>query len=1348
MKRFAAFLIDHRRIISLIMLFIAVICGVLALQVPINRDRTKYLADGSAMKRGLSIMESDFPEAEEKSSIRVMFDDLSSGQIPEIRARLEALDNVSTVEYDADSEKYNKGSHTLFVVNSKYDYGDEEEKALEDAIGSGFPEFTMAYQNNDIPATDVPPWILIFALSLALIILLVMSHSWLDPILFLLTIGFAVVINFGTNIFLPHIDTMTATVGPVLQLALSMDYSIILMNRYRQEKERHGDRQEAMKAALAGSISSIASSSLTTVAGLLALVFLSFKLGPELGIVLAKGVFISMLCVFTVLPVMILTLDRALEKTRKKAPRIPTGFLARFSHKARFVMPAVFALLLAGSFILQRSTTITFADNGDDPLADIFPKENTIVLVYANEDDGSIPGMIDALEKDERITSILAYPNTLGKEMDAGEMCSAIRELGGDTQIDEDILRMLYFTDAGGDLPVLTVSEFLGFLTGTVMHSETLSEYMDDRIRENAAYFEKFSDAQALTAPMTAEEMAEFLSIKKENAEQLYLLRAIREGVPDSGTMTLSAFTDFVLNTAAENDTYSKQFDPSALAALRQMQVFTDKEAIRAKRSVGELSALLGMEESTVSTVFRLFSAGDVSAKRMSAARFSAFLRESVMQDEAFSPYFDESTKAQLLALDELMNLASSGQELTVGQTAQVLGMTEESVAGLYALFYAGDPAFQRETAAMTMPLSEFLPLLRANAPGEQASQLEQLEKMADAAVSDKQLDAAAMAGVVGITPMEAAGVYMLNSAETMTLPDFLSAALLLAPDNAGLQQAVRVVQLTVSGEALDAPALASAFGTDMMQVYQLFALSLASRKTVPLAGFTGFLVDSVLTSEAYAASFSPAQAAQLRQLNGILQLAASGEALDAPTLAGVFAMDTDMAETVFRLYYGGDAGDTRMSLREFAAFLLADPLMNAGMDPSSLAGLRSLQDIMNAAESETAFTSGELAAFLGLEPAQAEQLYILHMYEAGDGKGWLLSPRDFVDFAVTEVLGSEEYAGQFDEASAEDLQLGRTLIDAVVSGKAYTAGEMSALLASLTEDISANEVEVMYLYYGGIHNRDPEVKMTIPQLFGFLSGELVTDPRFSGLIDEKTKASISDSRTELEDAVRQMKGDRYSRLVLTSDYPDESPETAAFVARLRQLFTDGLGEYYLVGNSVMVSEMDETFGKEYLLITLITAIAVFLVVLIAFRNPTLPLILTLIVQCGVFITVTVIGAYTGSIYYLALLIVQSILMGATIDYGIVFCNFYRENRKALPAADALKAAYEGSIHTIMTSGSIIVLVLAILGIFVTSKMISEVSITLSIGALIAILLILLVLPGLVACCDRLIGKGREKAKG
>jgi predicted RND superfamily exporter protein len=175
-----------------------------------------------------------------------------------------------------------------------------------------------------------------------------------------------------------------------------------------------------------------------------------------------------------------------------------------------------------------------------------------------------------------------------------------------------------------------------------------------------------------------------------------------------------------------------------------------------------------------------------------------------------------------------------------------------------------------------------------------------------------------------------------------------------------------------------------------------------------------------------------------------------------------------------------------------------------------------------------------------------------------------------------------------------------------------------------------------------------------------------------------------------------------------------------------------------------MVSEMDAAFDNEYLMITLITAFAVFFVVLIAFRNPTLPLILTLIVQCGVFITVAVTGAYSGSIYYLALLIVQSILMGATIDYGIVFCNFYKESRKMMPVPDALKAAYEASIHTIMTSSTMLIFALAAIGIFVKSAIISEVCITLAIGVLVAVILILFILPGMVACCDRLLGKRKE----
>lgn len=1344
MKKFADFLIDRRYVMLAIMLVLTIVCGVLATMVPINKDRTEYLADDSNMKQGLSLMESAFPEAAEKASIRVMFDDLTAEQITDVKTRLEAIPNVSSVTYDAHSEDYNKDNRTLFVVNSEFDYNTDEEKAIEAAIENGFPEFTMAYQNNDIQSTEVPMWLILTALALMTVVLLIMCNSWLEPILILATIGVAVVINMGTNVFLPYTDELTASVGPIIQLVLSMDYSIILMSRYRQEKNKGSNRLDAMKTALAGSISSIASSSLTTVVGLLALVFLSFKLGPELGIVLAKGVFISMLCVFMLLPVMVLALDPWLEKTKKKAPHIPMGPFSKISHRARYVMPAVFAILLIGSFILQGFTTITFTEKSEDPLAEVFPKDNTVVLIYHNKDEGQISGIVSELETDDRISSILGYSNTLGKEMTAAEMCDAINALSGDRGIDEDVIRMLYFLAAGGELPTIRAAEFMNFITDKVLPNETFSEYLDDHIRGNVAYFEKFSNQEKLTTPMTADEMAEFFSIEKESIEQLYLYNAIQNGVVDSGTMTLPTFVDFVLNTVAKDQTYGAMFDSATLSSLKQMETYTDKNTVQAKRTVSELATMLGINESIVKTVFILHNAGDISGKTMTIAEFSTFLCDHMLKDAMFSSYFDDTTKAQAQTMHGLIQLAASKQGLTVEQMAQTLGMEKDKVSGLYYLHFSTDPAFQQEVAAMKMPLAAFLSLLKANASGEQLAQLTQVEQLIHLAVSGQQLDAAAMAGITGMDVNQVSGIYMMHSTQTMTLPSFLAAALQLAPDNAALQQLNQIVQLAVSGESLDATTLASVFGIETTQVYQLFGITLSAQKTVALAEFTNFLVNSVLTNGAYAGSIPTEQAAQLQQMNSIVQLAVSGAPLDANALAQTFSMDANMITTVFRLCFGADISGKTMSLKAFADFILSDSLMSSMMDKASLGQLRYMQWIIDASVNETVFTSKGLAEFLGMDAAQAEQLYILYMNE--NGASWKLSPQRFVSLAVTDVLENEDFAEYFDENSAADLKLGHTLIEAVVSGKAYTVSEMSELLMSLTDDVSENEIELMYLYYGGINDTDTGRTMTIPQLFSFLCDELMNDERFTGYFDEETRADALSSKTELTDAMEQMKGDTYSRLVLTSDYADESPETHAYIEKLNELCENNLSEYYLVGNSVMVSEMGETFGSEYLLITLITAIAVFLVVLLAFRNPTLPLILTLVVQCGVFITVTVIGAYSGSIYYLALLIVQSILMGATIDYGIVFCNFYKESRKTMDVTEALKAAYEGSIHTIMTSGSILVLVLAILGSFVSSAMISEVCITLSIGVLIAILLILFVLPGMVACCDRLLGRRNRKA--
>lgn len=1036
MKKIADFFVNRRFLILTVMLIITVICGVLATTVEINKDRTLYLADSSNMKQGLSVMGSEFPEAEEKSSIRVMFEGLSEEEVAGVKAKLEALTGVSSVTYDPNSESYNKDGHTLFVVNSRYDYKSDEELAIEEALSKDFSAYKMVYKNNDIPSTEVPIWLLASAVVLAVIVLIIMSPTWLDPFLFLLTLTIALAINFGTNVILPYTDEMTATVGPILQLVLSMDYSIILITRYRQEKLTHGNNIDAMKTALAGSITSIASSSLTTAVGLLALVFLSFKLGPELGIVLSKGVFISMICVLTVLPTVILAADKWLEKTRKKSLHIPLGKLAKISFGTRRVMPVIFVVLLVASFILQGYTTITFSEDGDDPVAAVFHKENTAVVIYDNKDEAHVEGVIAELEKDEKISSILGYSNTLGLEMSTEEMSVAISSLGSDIALDTDLIRMLYFMAEDSTLPTLTASEFMSFISEKVLQNETFSGYIDDSIRENIGNLEKFADKEKLTTPMTSEEIAEFFGFENEQAEQLYLFYNIQNGVEDSGEMSLSTFVNFILNTVAKDETYGAMFDEETLSSLEELQFYTDKNVVQAKYGSSTLSSILGVGETLVKTVF--FVNGNVD----------------------------------------------------------------------------------------------------------------------------------------------------------------------------------------------------------------------------------------------------------------------------------------------------------KMSIEEFINFVASSNIVSGLIDQETSSKITLAQSVINATVNGTRFTSSELSDLLGMDAEQAEQLYILYMSK--NGADWKLSPRDFVAFAVSDVLGNESFADMIDEKYASDLKLGYTIIEAIVSEKSYSSSEMSSLLASMTDEAPQSYVDLLYIFYGATTDAVADIKLTMPELFSLICDELLLDERFSEFFDEDTKNVILSSKAQLNDAILQLRGDKYARLVITSSYPYESPETGDYITRLNELCEENFREYYLIGNSVMVHEMDETFDKEYLMISFITAIAIFFVVLFAFKNPTMPLLLTLVVQCGVFITTTIIGAYSGSIYYLALLIVQSILMGATIDYGIVFCNFYNESRQRMSVIDALRAAYEGSCHTIMTSGSILVLVLAALGLYATSEMISEVCVTLSIGVFIALVLILFVLPGMVACFDKL----------
>ena len=314
--------------------------------------------------------------------------------------------------------------------------------------------------------------------------------------------------------------------------------------------------------------------------------------------------------------------------------------------------------------------------------------------------------------------------------------------------------------------------------------------------------------------------------------------------------------------------------------------------------------------------------------------------------------------------------------------------------------------------------------------------------------------------------------------------------------------------------------------------------------------------------------------------------------------------------------------------------------------------------------------------------------------------------------------------------------------------GNPNTPEEMTGLFAGVSDRLDENTVSLLYLYYFSTTEGSASWTLSVDELYGFLSGSVLSDPRFSGFIDADPRDEINAMKAEIDAGVQQLIGPDYSRMILTVALQDGSDASTDFMRTLSAESDDAFnGNYYFIGNAPMVYEMSRTFGDDYLLITILTAIAIFLVVAITFRSFVIPLILVMIIQGGVYLTVSLSGLQGNSIFYLALLIVQCILMGATIDYGILLTSYYKEARNTKDRGEAIIAAYNGSIHTILTSGLIMMLVTGIVGYAFENPTIGQICQIISMGALSAMLLIVFILPGVLAAFDRLICKEEHTAR-
>lgn len=1394
MKKIASFIVNKRFLLLGIVFCITAVCGFLTFRVDINTDMTKYLPDDSSMKIGMDLMEEEFPDTEIFQTIRVMFRDLKDGEKQDIQTTLSEIPYVDSVTYDAESEENNKENCTLYVVNTTYDYSSPEERSIESAIAETFAGYDVTIKNDNTASSDIPAWLLITAVTLLMIILFIMCRSWAEPFLFMATIGMAVLINLGTNIFLGSVSTVTYSMTAILQLVLSMDYSIILMNRYRQEYQQLPDKKEAMKEALTHAFSSIASSGMTTVVGLLMLVFMSFKIGMDLGIVLAKGVLISMLCVFTVLPGLILLFDGLIRKTAKKELHIPMRGAAAFSFRLRKPLAAGFAVLFLGSCFLQGMTKTVYTLQYDDPIADVFPPTNTIVMLYDNQDEESIPGLTDWLEESSYVKTALSYPTTLGRPYTASELSNVIEDMGGGMEIDASMLSILYYAYyKGQETSSMTVGEFLGFLSEDVAQNDLFSEYLSGDIQKNLQFLQKFSDPESLQKPLNASELAEFLGMEEEDAKNLLLYYYIQKGGADTGSMTLPAFADFILNEVAGDEAYASMFDTETLSQLEALSVFTDSSKMTTAIPYREMADLLGIDENTAKLLYVYYYAlsEGYEPAAMTLPAFVSLMQKDIAKNPLFSSYMNDASLEQLTMLARFTDTETIQKQMTAKELSSSLGIEESMVEQLLTLYYG-----TKESAGKSLSLPEFTGFLVEHILTDDAysgyfdettkAQLILFHQLASGAASGRAYTPSEFAHLSGIEENMIQIVFTLygmtagagETPDSLTLPDFFgflagnSAIMgsLPAETAAQLKQINTLVQTAASGQTFTAKELSSALGMEEELVGQVFVLYFGSRaenKTMSLQQLTSYLITQAGEGGSLSSYFDESTLEQLRLLQTIMNASVKGTTYTYTSLAKLLGMEENLMKMVFTYSDASANAETwKLSPQAAVNFLASHQKeLSSALGNGNLSMLETAQKLINGSVAGTRYSPETLAPLLGMEPSQLTQLFLLYQNRHGNTENWKISVQEFLSFAAEEVLNNTELTGLaggssdgLNEQTASQLQAAKALTDAVISRKTYSPEEMAELLGGLTgltgssggADIAmdANTLSLLYLYRAGLTGSDPEWTLSIEELFRYLSEDVLEDPRFAIVLNDSFRQDIQDTKTQLEDGIRQLKGPRYSLLMLTTSLPSESEETTEFLRELHEQCGNRLGgEYYLIGNSPMNYEMEQSFGGEMLLITLLTALSIFLVVALTFRSLTIPLILVLIVQCGVYVTMTINGILGYSMYYLAILIVQCILMGATVDYGILFTNYYREKRKTLGIREALEASYEGSIHTILTSGLIMILVTGIIGFSPVDPTIGQICQTISLGALSATLLILFVLPGLLAAFDRFVVKKEKISK-
>jgi len=440
MNLISKFVTGKTKFVVIIFTVLALVCALLMLIVNINYKITDYLPQNAQSTVAISINDSEFSQS--VPNARVMINNVTLTQAMEYKSKIEAIDGVFEVIWldslidlkepieMADKgivEEYYRDDTALFSVTILDGY----EVSVTDEIYRLIGEENALAGNAVNLATSKKLLVsetlsaMAFLIPIVLIVLLLTTSSWIEPLLFLITIGIAVLINMGTNVFFGEISFMTQSISPILQMAVSLDYAIFLLHNHDDYRTKTDDIKEAMTLAMKRSFPAIMASAATTLFGFLALLFMKFRIGADLGLNLVKGIVISFISIMVFLPALTLSLNGLINRTKHKKLLPEFRIISKIVSGIKVPVLLLVAVIAVPCFLAQSRTDFLYGTGSISPFSrsgqdqvkinDKYGVSTPIVLLVPKGEPAKEAMLSSDLEKIDHVTQVVSYARTVGR---------------------------------------------------------------------------------------------------------------------------------------------------------------------------------------------------------------------------------------------------------------------------------------------------------------------------------------------------------------------------------------------------------------------------------------------------------------------------------------------------------------------------------------------------------------------------------------------------------------------------------------------------------------------------------------------------------------------------------------------------------------------------------------------------------------------------------------------------------------------------------------------------------------------------------------------------------------------